>query len=137
MVFVMAKKFELEAKDLRYDWFSGTGAGGQHRNKHQNCLRLKHIPTGIQVMGQNHRDRPSNERDALEKLTLRVKSFLHPEVQKERFKAKTEIRVYKEHLDLVKGVAGETASYKEVVIDADAKTIDRMIEARKTAMTAA
>ena len=127
-------KFKLEDKDLRYDWFNGTGKGGQNRNKTANCLRLMHLPTRIQVTAQNNRDRPSNERDAIEKLTQRVKSFLHPEVQKERFKAKVEIRVYKEHLDLVKGVAGETASYKDVIIGADSQTIEKMIEDRKKVM---
>lgn len=126
--------FELDRKELRFDWFSGTGKGGQHRNKHQNCLRLKHLPTGIQVTSQGHRDRPSNERDAIEKLTLRVKSFLHPEVQKERYKAKTEIRVYKEHLNLVKGVAGEVASYKDVLLRVDGKAISEMIGNRKSSM---
>ena len=124
--------FSLNDKDLRYDWFNGTGKGGQNRNKTANCLRLKHLPTGIQVTSQNHRDRPSNEREALEKLTLRVKSFLHPEVQKERYKAKEEIRVYKEHLDLVKGVAGETGSYRDIVLNADTKSISKMIEERKS-----
>ena len=130
----MAIKFKLEDKDLRYDWFSGTGAGGQHRNKHQNCLRLKHLPTNIQVTAQNNRDRISNERDALEKLTQRVKSHLHPEVKKIRFNATQEIRVYKEHLDLVKGVSGEIASYKEILLDADSQAIEEMIEGRKKTM---
>ena len=31
---------------LRIEWYSGTGAGGQHRNKHQNSCRITHIPTG-------------------------------------------------------------------------------------------
>ena len=127
--------FSLNDKDLKYDWFSGTGAGGQHRNKHQNCLRLKHLPTGIQVTAQNHRDRPSNERLAIEKLTARVKAFLHPEVQKMRYKATEEVRVYKEHLNLVKGTAGETGFYRDIVLNADADDIDRMIEARKLALT--
>lgn len=127
--------FSLNEKDLEYAWFSGTGAGGQHRNKHQNCLRLKHIPTGIQVTSQNNRDRPSNEREAIEKLTKRVKSFLHPEVQKLRFKSTEEIRVYKEPMDLVKDHAsGARGSYRDIVLNADAKDFGDMINARKSAI---
>jgi protein subunit release factor A len=33
-------------RDLRIEWYSGTGAGGQHRNKHQNSCRITHIPSG-------------------------------------------------------------------------------------------
>jgi peptide chain release factor 1 len=32
--------------DFRVEWYSGTGAGGQHRNKHQNSCRITHIATG-------------------------------------------------------------------------------------------
>jgi len=39
--------------DLRIEWYSGHGAGGQHRNKHQNCCRLIHIPTGVVSLSQN------------------------------------------------------------------------------------
>jgi protein subunit release factor A len=127
--------FTLNEKDLVYAWFSGTGAGGQHRNKHQNCLRLKHLPTNIQVTAQNHRDRPSNEREALEKLTARVKSFLHPEVQKERFRAKETIRSYRETDNLVKDHAsGKTGSYKDIVLDADPDSLERMMEFRRNAI---
>ena len=125
-------KFRLLDKDLRYDWFNGTGKGGQNRNKTANCLRLTHIPTKIQVTSQRQRDRPSNEADAIEKLTKRVKSFLHPEVQKLRFKATEEIRVYKEAMDMVKDHAsGEVVSYKDTVINANPKILDRLIQARK------
>ena len=44
--------FQATKKDFKLDWFSGSGAGGQHRNKHQNCLRLTHIPSGITVTSQ-------------------------------------------------------------------------------------
>lgn len=37
--------------DFDIDWFSGSGAGGQHRNKHQNCVRLKDKETGITCVG--------------------------------------------------------------------------------------
>lgn len=128
--------FTLNPKDLEYAWFSGTGAGGQHRNKHMNCLRLKHIPSNIQVTAKNHRDRISNERDALEKLTARVKSFYHPEVQKERFRAKENIRSYREPDNIVKDHAsGMVFSYKEIVLDADPDEFGKAIEARRNSVS--
>lgn len=39
-------------RDLRVEWYSGTGAGGQHRNKHQNSCRITHVPTNIVVTSQ-------------------------------------------------------------------------------------
>jgi peptide chain release factor 1 len=32
---------------LKIEWYSGTGAGGQYRNKHQNSCRITHLPTCI------------------------------------------------------------------------------------------
>lgn len=58
-------KFSVTKKDFEITWFSGTGGGGQHRNKHQNCCRLKHKDTGIIKTGQAHRERPRNQSDAL------------------------------------------------------------------------
>lgn len=29
------QELHLTKKDFKIDWFSGQGAGGQHRNKHQ------------------------------------------------------------------------------------------------------
>lgn len=55
-------------KDFEVDWFSGQGAGGQHRNKHQNCCRITHIASGLRAQSTSHRDRPSNQRDAFTRL---------------------------------------------------------------------
>lgn len=37
----------IDGADFAVAWFSGTGAGGQHRNKHQNSARVTHLPTGL------------------------------------------------------------------------------------------
>jgi peptide chain release factor 1 len=50
--------------DFRVEWFSGSGAGGQHRNKHANCARVIHIPTGLKQERQG-RSREANYRDAM------------------------------------------------------------------------
>ena len=60
--------FSVTKKDLVITWFSGKGAGGQHRNKHQNCCRIKHPDSGVIVTGQNARSRKQN----LEKAFLRL-----------------------------------------------------------------
>ena len=61
----------LDDDHFRVEWFSGTGAGGQHRNKKQNSCRLIHIPTGI-VESRQGRKRASNLRDAKDALLKRL-----------------------------------------------------------------
>lgn len=45
-------QFQLTEADVRVEWFSGSGAGGQHRNKHQNSCRLIHIASGLVTTSQ-------------------------------------------------------------------------------------
>ncbi len=61
------KGFRLTKDDFRFEQFSGTGAGGQHRNKHQNCFRCFHDASGASGTGQSERDAPTNKRAALER----------------------------------------------------------------------
>lgn len=61
-------RYDLREKEhFQLEWFSGNGAGGQNRNKHQNCARLIHLPTGIVRVAQT-RDRTNSERLAREAL---------------------------------------------------------------------
>jgi len=55
------------SSQFRVEWFSGSGAGGQHRNKVQNCCRITHIPTGL-VRKAETRSRESSYRYAMEAL---------------------------------------------------------------------
>ena len=61
--------FSVTKDDLDIDWFSGTGCGGQYRNTHQNCCRIRHKDSGAIATGQSQRDRVSNLKEAMENLT--------------------------------------------------------------------
>jgi len=65
--------FSVTKKDFKIEYFSGTGAGGQHRNKHQNCVRLHHAASGVIVTGQSNRERKANIREALKNLSKHPK----------------------------------------------------------------
>lgn len=69
----MPAKFTVTKKDLEITFFSGSGAGGQKRNKCQNCVRIRHPETGVIVTGQNHAERSSNMKDALTRLANHFK----------------------------------------------------------------
>lgn len=71
LALVTAKQVNLESTDVRTEWFSGTGKGGQHRNKHQNSCRLIHEPTGIVTTAQC-RKRSQSYEEAWAELERRV-----------------------------------------------------------------
>lgn len=54
-----------EPDDFEVSWFSGTGCGGQHRNKHQNSARVRHIPSGVVRTAQT-RSRENSLKDAMD-----------------------------------------------------------------------
>lgn len=66
-------EFTVTKKDFEVSWFSGTGAGGQHRNRHMNCCRIKHKATGIIKTGQSSRTRQSNQAEALNAIAKDVR----------------------------------------------------------------
>lgn len=55
-------------KDFRVDTYRGTGAGGQHRNKTDSCVRITHIPTGLISSCCEHRGQGRNKSIAFNKL---------------------------------------------------------------------
>ena len=64
----------ISDNDFNVEWFSGTGKGGQHRNKHQNSCRLIHIPTNI-VETRQGRKRESNLKEAKHSLLLKLEKL--------------------------------------------------------------
>ena len=126
------KEIHLTKKDFRLEWYSGSGAGGQHRNKHQNCCRIIHIDSGLSAIGTSSRSRVTNQREAFNKLAMMVVSYLSDDNGKARFNSETKIRNYNECRNEVHDVlSGLKLSYKDVVKKND---ISVMIEARSKAM---
>lgn len=64
---------QIDPSDFKIEWYSGTGAGGQHRNKHQNSIRLTHLPTGLTETAQC-RSRESSHKEAMESMIKVLRS---------------------------------------------------------------
>ena len=58
------KLFSITKKDFRWDYFSGTGAGGQHRNRHKNSVRCFHDPSGAKGSSQDEKSKEQNTKKA-------------------------------------------------------------------------
>ena len=67
----------LNPKDLKIDYYRGSGPGGQHRNTSETGVRITHLPTGIVVTATESRSRHMNQQRAMtrleEKLAARLK----------------------------------------------------------------
>jgi peptide chain release factor 1 len=57
--------------DYAIEWYSGSGAGGQHRNKHQNSARITHLPTGI-IRSAQTRSRENSLKLAMDAITMEL-----------------------------------------------------------------
>lgn len=117
----------VKEDQFRFEWYSGTGKGGQHRNKHQNCCRCIHVPTGISANGTESRSREDNKRNALEVCRARVQQHFHQD--KDRFLAGEErIRTYHEPDNrVVDHSSGFVDTYTNVVIKGN---IEEVLTAR-------
>lgn len=63
---------ELKEEDLEEDFMRGSGPGGQAVAKTNNCVQLKHKPTGLVVKSHETRSQFENRRIAREKLIYQL-----------------------------------------------------------------
>lgn len=58
----------LREGDLEITFFKGSGPGGQHKNKRETAVRVRHVPTGLTTTATEERSQARNREVALERL---------------------------------------------------------------------
>ncbi|HKT40387.1 MAG TPA: peptide chain release factor 2 [Ktedonobacterales bacterium] len=134
-------EISIRPEDLEVDTFRSTGKGGQHLNKTDSAVRIRHKPTGIVVTCQNERSQIQNRELAMRVLKSRLYELEIEQREREASQLKgthveadfgNQIRTVTLHpYTLVKdhrtgAEMGDTTGY----LNGD---IDRMIEATLTA----
>lgn len=120
-------ELHLRKKDFRLEWFSGSGGGGQHRNKHQNCCRITHIESGLSAIGTASKHRIPNQKHAFANLAARIiaqrTSVAPRRADDER------VRTYHaERNEVLDHASGLTMRYSDVVVKGN---IGPMVDARR------
>ena len=85
--------FSVTKKDLEITYYSGTGAGGQHRNRHMLNCRIRHPESGVMVTCGNHKSKDRNTKEAFQQL------INHPQFKKWHKLKTTELMADKEDIE--------------------------------------
>lgn len=75
---------QIEESDLELSTFVSSGPGGQHTQKNETAIRIKHTPTGLTVECQDERSQLQNRLKAMRVLRTRL-------LEKDRLDKQTEL----------------------------------------------
>ena len=63
---------DISDADLEIETFKAGGAGGQHVNKTESAVRIRHVPTGVVAACQNERSQHRNRKVAMQMLKAKL-----------------------------------------------------------------
>jgi len=85
------ERLNIYEKDLEESFMRSSGPGGQNVNKTSTCVRVRHVPTGIEVKCQMSRSQSENRYlarrllcDKYEAQILKIKGEKQKEIEKIR-----------------------------------------------------
>lgn len=118
---------DVTEKDLRIDYYRGSGAGGQKRNKTSSACRIVHIPTGIMACAEDSRSQPQNRKNAFLRLADKLVPIMKEAITPKFNYSQEEVRVYRANDRIVrdKRIQHKTYDYYAVL---DGNQLDEIIE---------
>jgi peptide chain release factor 2 len=138
-VYPEAKDVEISIKesDLKIDTYRSSGPGGQHMQKTESAVRIRHMPTGVVVTCESERSQHQNKEYAMKVLRARLYQYYKEKEQEKLDRLESEkgdiawgnqIRSYVLHpYKMVKDHrTGVEISQPEKVLDGD---LDELIQA--------
>ena len=66
------QRLKINLSEIEEQFVRGSGHGGQKINKTSSCVWLRHLPTGIEVRCQEHREQSKNRLSAYKLLILKI-----------------------------------------------------------------
>ncbi|MFV8754548.1 peptide chain release factor-like protein [Nannocystaceae bacterium ST9] len=98
-------ELEIDPRDLEEKFTRGSGAGGQHRNKTDTAVQLRHKPTGLAVRVENGRSQATNRETALRLLRARLIEAKQRAAAEQRHRERRELAGSGQRGDKVRTIA--------------------------------
>lgn len=72
----LAQSLTINSSDIEEQFVRGSGKGGQKINKTSSTVLLRHLPTGIEVRCQKHREQSKNRLSAYKLLIQKIETHI-------------------------------------------------------------